>query len=71
MSYKTKSFRLAALQPPRQPSPAVDSFAFKSRPNFVPNAVRDLSTNVRDLSAMTLQQKKRTVLANKGRQSAN
>ena len=31
------------------------SFAFKPRTNFLGNFVRDLTTNVRDFSAMTLQ----------------
>ncbi|MDT7817056.1 MAG: hypothetical protein QOJ42_6972 [Acidobacteriaceae bacterium] len=30
-------------------------FAFKSRTNFIANVVRDLTTNVRDFSAMNLQ----------------
>lgn len=47
----------AALRPrqPRSSSPIVATFAFKSRMKFVVNIVRDLSTNVRDFSAMTLQ----------------
>ena len=45
----------AAPRQPRPPSPIVATFAFKSRTKFVVNIVRDLSTNVRDFSAMTLQ----------------
>jgi hypothetical protein len=30
-------------------------FAFKSRTNFIANVIRDLTTNVRDFSAMNLQ----------------
>jgi hypothetical protein len=47
----------AALCPrrPRPPSPIVATFAFKSRTKFVANVVRDLTTNVRYFSAMTLQ----------------
>jgi hypothetical protein len=43
---------------PRPASPTDVSFAFKSRTNFIANFVRDLTTNIRDFSAMTLQLKR-------------
>jgi hypothetical protein len=39
-----------------RPRSAIDvSCAFKSRTNFIANFVRDLTTNIRDFSAMTRQ----------------
>ena len=51
----TASLCSATPRRPRPPSPIVAIFAFKSRTNFVSNVVRDLTTNVRYFSAMTLQ----------------
>jgi hypothetical protein len=42
----------------RPRSPIDVSFAFKSRTNLIANFVRDLSTNIRDFNAMTLQLKR-------------
>ena len=42
----------------RPPSPTDVSFAFKSRPHFIVNFVRDLTTKLHDFSAMTLQLKR-------------
>ena len=40
---------------PARDLPLLRLFAFKSRTNFVANVVRNLTTNVRYFSAMTLQ----------------